>query len=55
MAAHNELGKEGEEESVRFLMEKGYKIRHRNWRSGKYELDIVAQQQNELVIVEVKT
>ena len=55
MAAHNELGKEGEEESVRFLMEKGYKIRHRNWRSGKYELDIVAQQQNELGIVEVKT
>ena len=39
MAAHNELGKEGEEESVRFLMEKGYKIRHRNWRSGKYASD----------------
>ena len=55
MAAHNELGKEGEEESVRFLIEKGYIIHHRNWRSGKYELDIIAQQNDELVIVEVKT
>ena len=55
MATHNELGKEGEEESVRFLIEKGYIIHHRNWRSGKYELDIIAQQNDELVIVEVKT
>lgn len=55
MATHNELGKEGEEEAVRFLIEKGYIIRHRNWRSGKYELDIVAQQHDEYVIVEVKT
>ena len=55
MAAHNELGKEGEDESVRFLTEKGYTILHRNWRSGKYELDIVAQHLDELVIVEVKT
>ena len=55
MAAHNELGKEGEEEAVRLLNEKGYVIHHRNWRSGKYELDIVAQQHDELVIVEVKT
>jgi len=55
MAAHNELGKEGEEEAVRYLIEKGYIIHHRNWHSGKYELDIVAQQQDELVIVEVKT
>lgn len=55
MAAHNELGKEGEEEAVRFLIEKGYRIRHRNWRSGKKELDIVAEYQKELVVVEVKT
>ena len=55
MAAHNDLGKEGEDESVRLLIKKGYIIHHRNWRSGKYELDIVAQQHDELVIVEVKT
>lgn len=55
MAGHNELGKAGEEEAARYLQEKGYAIRHRNWRSGKKELDIVAEYGNELVVVEVKT
>lgn len=55
MAIHNELGKEGEKEAIRFLVEKGYKILHHNWHSRKYELDIIAQDLNELVIVEVKT
>ncbi len=55
MAVHNELGKEGEDEAARFLEAKGYLIRHRNWRSGRKELDIVAEHQGELVVVEVKT
>ena len=55
MAIHNELGKGGEDEAVRFLEEQGYRIRHRNWRSGRKELDIVAEDGNELVIVEVRT
>ncbi|MBQ8520599.1 MAG: YraN family protein [Bacteroides sp.] len=55
MAIHNELGKEGEEEAVRFLTDKGYRILHRNWRSGKKELDIVAESGRELVVIEVKT
>lgn len=55
MAIHNELGKEGEEEAIRFLEQKGYQIRHRNWRTGRKELDIVAVFQEELVIIEVKT
>ncbi len=55
MAEHNELGKEGEEAAVAFLEGKGYLIRHRNWRSGRKELDIVAEHSGELVVVEVKT
>ena len=55
MAAHNELGKEGEEEAVRYLERLNYQILHRNWRCGRKELDIVAEHQGELVIVEVKT
>lgn len=55
MAEHNILGKEGEEEAVKYLSEQGYTIRHRNWRAGHKELDIVAMQGNELIVVEVKT
>ena len=55
MAAHNELGKEGEDEAVRYLEARGYRICHRNWRSGRKELDIVAEHQGELIVVEVRT
>lgn len=55
MAAHNDLGMLGEEKSVEYLQSKGYVIKHRNWRSGKYEIDIVAENDKYLVVVEVKT
>lgn len=55
MAAHNELGKEGEEEATAYLEAHGYTILHRNWRSGRFELDIVAEKDNELIVIEVKT
>ncbi len=55
MAEHNIVGKEGEEAAIAFLKDKGYEIRHINWRKGRYELDIVACFQDELVIAEVKT
>lgn len=55
MAIHNELGKEGEEVAVHYLTERGYRILHRNWRSGKKELDIVAEYNHELIVIEVKT
>lgn len=55
MAEHNRLGKEGENEAVQWLTEKGYRILHRNWRSGKKELDIVARHEGLLVVVEVKS
>lgn len=55
MAKHNDLGKDGENAAVTYLENHGYIIRHRNWRKGHFELDIVAAKANELIVVEVKT
>ena len=55
MAKHNILGQKGEEAACETLLRKGYIIRDRNWRSGKNEIDIVAETDDFLVIVEVKT
>jgi len=55
MATHNELGKQGEEMALAWLVEKGYKILHCNWRYLKYEIDIIATKEDKLHIVEVKT
>lgn len=55
MAAHNDLGRWGEEQAVSFLEEQGYEILERDWKSGHLDIDIVARDGNTLVIVEVKT
>ena len=55
MAKHNELGKKGEDIAAQYLSEKGYEILERNWRNRHKEIDIIAKDGNELVIVEVKT
>ncbi len=55
MAAHNELGKLGEELSVEFLVQNGYTILQTNYIYQKAEVDIIAQKANVLAVVEVKT
>ena len=55
MGEHYELGKRGEEEAVKYLEQKGFFIMHRNWHSGRKELDIVARDGEEVVFIEVKT
>jgi putative endonuclease len=55
MAEHNELGKFGEELAVEFLQQNGYKILETNWTFQKAEIDIIAQKENILAVVEVKT
>lgn len=55
MAAHNRLGKAGEDAATAYLERNGYVIRDRNWHKSHLELDIVAAKDNKLVIVEVKT
>jgi putative endonuclease len=55
MAEHNELGKQGEALAVEFLQQKGYAILETNWTFQKAEIDIIAQKDSVLAIVEVKT
>lgn len=55
MAEHNLLGQQGENLASSFLTGKGYRILERNWRSGKHEVDLIAEHGKHLVIVEVKT
>lgn len=55
MAEHNELGKYGEELAKDFLQKNGYIILETNWIFQKAEVDIIAQKENILVAVEVKT
>lgn len=55
MAEHNELGRFGEQLARDFLIAKGYQILEQNWVCGHKEIDIIALDGKELVIVEVKT
>ena len=54
MAKHNDFGKLGEELAVNYLIGKGYEILERNWRNNHKEIDIIAKDGTDLVIVEVK-
>ena len=53
--ARKQLGDAGEEIAARELIQRGYLVRDRNWRSAEGELDIVARQGQTLVFVEVRT
>ena len=56
MAAHNELGKWGEDTAADYLQCNGYTIVERDWKSGHRDLDIIAQDEDgTFVFVEVKT
>ena len=49
------IGKFGEDIAIKYLENHGYKILERNYRKPWGEIDVVAQQSDELVFVEVKT
>ena len=48
-------GIKGEELACQFLTLNGYTILHQNWRVGHLEIDIIAQKDNILHFIEVKT
>ena len=49
------LGSLGEELAVKQLKNNGYRILEQNFRSKFGEIDIIAQNDNDLVFIEVKT
>ena len=55
MAEHNESGSRAELLASDYLVNAGYGIMHRNWRYFHKEIDIIAEKDNVLVIVEVKS
>jgi putative endonuclease len=55
LAKHNKLGKDGELIAFMVLQRDGYNILQTNWKYQKAEVDIIAQKDEFLVFVEVKT
>lgn len=50
-----DLGKEGEEIAIDYLLSKGYKILEKNFRTSFGEIDIIAKHGDYIVVIEVKT
>ena len=49
-----ERGIQGEDAAVEYLEKKGYRILERNFRFDRAEVDIIAEDRDQLVFVEVK-
>lgn len=54
MAEHTDFGKQAEQYAVEYLESKGYRIIAKNFRYQKAEIDIIAENDNLLIIIEVK-
>ena len=55
MVSQRELGKIAERITEKYLLKLDYTILDKNWYYGHLELDIIARDNNQLVIVEVKS
>lgn len=55
MSDPKNLGPAGEDIAASYLAGKGYRIIRKNWRAGKLEIDIIAENKESIVFVEVKT
>ncbi|MFI3323607.1 MAG: YraN family protein [Rikenellaceae bacterium] len=49
------IGEVGERAAVAYLRSNGFMIRERNWRNGRYEIDIIAERWGVIHFVEVKS
>lgn len=49
------IGNKGEDYAVNFLFANGYEVLQKSFRFGRGEIDIIAQKDDVLVFIEVKT
>ena len=54
MFVTNPIGIIGESEAAKMLEAKGFRITERNWRLGHLEVDLIAENSQEIVFAEVK-
>lgn len=52
---NTELGRIGEEKGRKYLLENGYQILNTNFRTRFGEIDVVAELQDTIIFVEIKT
>ena len=54
---HLETGRFGERLAARWLKQNGFRIREKNYRAGRHEIDLIAEEKatGTIVFVEVKT
>jgi len=55
MAVKDQVGRYGEDVAARHVEQAGWQVLARNWRCRHGEVDIIAMDGEELVVVEVKT
>jgi putative endonuclease len=55
MSESHNLGQKGEDLAADHLEKAGFKILFRNWKWGKNEIDIIAENNEFIIFVEVKT
>jgi putative endonuclease len=55
MAESHDLGQTGEDLAADYFKNAGFKIIFRNWKWGRHEIDIIAENRDIIVFAEVKT
>ena len=54
MSDHIDLGREGEDLAMEYLLQKGWTFLDRNYRVQKAEVDLIFRHQEQIIFVEVK-
>lgn len=52
---HDELGKWGEAYALKYLLQLGYVLQSKNYRFNRMEIDLIMTDEQQLVMIEVKT